>query len=170
MAMLAPLLLLLMLGAADLGRVFHRNITLVGASRIGMRVGTIDTATDIGAAIRGEPAIANDVATWGATGPGGVNDCDPKQPSHTCGDPNGCVATSFVGGQVACFAVQACTPSGTVCTASPPNWTSRPAAGSGLGLQVHVIYKFNFFTPLISGFFPGGVLYLTTDTYGIEQY
>ncbi len=162
MAMLVPLLALLMLGAADLGRAFHRNVSLAGAGRIGMRVGTIDTATDIGAAIRGEPAIANDVATWGATGPGGVNAVN--------GDPNGCVPSSFVGSQVACFAVQACTLSGTACTASPPNWGSRPAPGSAQGLQVHAVYKFTFLTPIIGAFFPGGVVYLTADTYGIEQY
>ncbi len=170
MAMVVPLLVLLMLGAADLGRAFHRSLSLGGAGRIGMRVGTIDTSTDIGAAIRGEPAISNDVATWGATGPGGVNDCDPMQSTHTCGDPNGCVASSFVGSQVACFAVQTCTLSGSACTASVPIWGSRPASGSGQGLQVRLVYKFTFLTPLIGAFFSGPVLYLTTDTYGIELY
>jgi Flp pilus assembly protein TadG len=170
MAMIVPLLALLMLGAADLARAFHREISLTGASRVGMRVGVLDTATDIGAAVRGEPAIANTTATWGATGPGGLNDCDPTQPAHRCGDANGCAPTSFVGNQVACFAVQACTLSGSVCTATPPNWGSRPASGSSMGLQVRVVYRFAAVTPLIGLFTSGGVIYLTSDTFSLQQY
>lgn len=170
LAMLVPLLALLMLGAADLGRAFQRNISISGASRIGMRVGVLDTATDVGAALRGEPSIPNTAASWGATGPGGVNDCDTTLPSHTCGDPAGCAPTSFTGGQVACFAVQACTLSGGACTVAAPTWGSRPASGSGLGLQVHVVYKFTPITPLIGLFTNGGVIYLASDTFGLEQY
>jgi len=170
MATVIPLLILLMLGAADLGRAFHRSITMTGASRVGMRVGVLDTATDIGAAIRGEPAIANTTANWGATGPGGLNDCDPTQPAHTCGDLNGCAPTSFLGGQVACFAVQACTLSGSACTNTLPNWGSRPASGSSMGLQVHVVYRFVPVTPLIGFFTSGGVIYLTSDVFGLQQY
>lgn len=39
-----------------------------------------------------------------------------------------------------------------------------------MGLQVHVVYRFVPVTPLIGLFTSGGVIYLTNDVFGLEQY
>jgi hypothetical protein len=71
MAIVAPVLVLLMLGAADLGRAFYLDIEVTGASRAGVRTAIVAQVTDIGTAVRSEPnsAIPNDVASWGDTWP-----------------------------------------------------------------------------------------------------
>ncbi len=174
MALVIPVITILMLGATDLGRAFYLNIEISGASRSGMRAGIISDGTDIGRAVRSEPnnAIANDIATWADTGPGGINDCDPGASGHKCGDPSGCPASVFSGTRSACFAVQVCTMGDPgVCTSTGP-WGSRPVAQSGQAVRVHVVYKLVPVTPavatLASG--TGGVFYLMSDTYGIELY
>ncbi len=169
-ALIAPILLLLMLGAADLGRAFYFSIEISGASRAGMRTGILNLATDIGVAVRSESnnAIPNDIATWGSTGPGGVN-ADCASATQKCGDPSGCVAASFAPGQLACFAIRWCTMSGGTCTAPYGPWASRP--GTNQGLQVHVVYVLQALTPLISNFAgSGGVFLLSSDVIGPELY
>src|ERR1700736_4294817 len=119
-ALIMPVLVLLMLGATDLGRAFYLSIEISGASRSGMRQGVINGSTDIGNAARSEPnsAIANDTVTWGDTAPGGLNDCDPPQASHKCGDPTGCTAAVFTStpGRLTCFAARICSSSAGVIT------------------------------------------------------
>ncbi len=178
LALILPVLTMLMLGAADLGRAFYLDIEISGASRAGMRNGVLNGNTDIGAATRSEPnsAIQNNAATWGDTGPGGINDCDPNAPTHGCGDPSGCPPSVFTGTRLACFAVRTCTLSNGVTTCGGA-WGTRPAQGSDLGsppsnqvLLIHVVYKFIPVTPFIANFAPGGTFYLTTDTLGLELY
>jgi Flp pilus assembly protein TadG len=155
MAIVAPVLVLLMLGAADLGRAFYLDIEVTGASRAGVRTAIVAQVTDIGTAVRSEPnsAIPNDVASWGDTGPGGTNDCDPNAPSHLCGDPSGCPPSVF----------GSCT-YGT--------WGSRPVSDPNAAIQVRAVYKMTPVTPAISALTgsTGGFFYLTADTTGQELY
>ncbi len=172
MALVAPILAYLMLGAADLGRAFYLNIEISGASRAGMRIGTINSGTDLGGVLRSEPdsAIPNTVATWADTGPGGANaDCTSATPK--CGDPTGCPPDIFTGTRAACFAVRTCTMTGGTCGAPYGAWQSRPTAGSNLGLDVLVVYKFTPVTPLMAQFVsPLGFFRLSSETFGLELY
>jgi hypothetical protein len=177
LALVIPLLVLLMLGAADLARAFYLSIEITGASRAGMRNGVLDTVTDIGAATRAEPnsAILNDVPTWGDTGPGGLN-ADCSSASQKCGDPTGCPPAVFTGTRIACFAIRTCTLTSGIC---PPDgsgygaWGSRPAQSSGQGLAVRAVYKLVPATPMIAQFAAAAnnnIFYLTADTIGLELY
>jgi len=180
LALILPVLALLMLGATDLGRAFYLNLEISGASRAGMRQGVINGNTDIGNATRSEPnsAIANDTTTWGDTGPGGVNDCDPNQSSHKCGDPGGCPPDIFTGspGRLTCFAVRTCSLTSGNIACPLGGWQTRPAQGSdGTGsnqvLDVRVVYRFVPATPLITAFTKDGkAFYLTVDEYALELY
>jgi len=171
MALIAPIIFLVMLGSADLGRAFYLNVEVSGASRAGARNGIFSQGTDIGDAVRNEPnsAIPNTVAAWGLTGPGQADGCGPT--SVACGDPAGCPPTAFAAGQRACFAVRYCTtinPDGTCGTWSV--WNLRPPAFSDYLLDVKVVYQFGLVTPIIANFAPGGVLYLNSDTMTLQQY
>src|SRR6202521_4147571 len=170
MAIVAPVLVLLMLGAADLGRAFYLDIEVTGASRAGVRAGIIGQATDIGMAVRSEPnsAIPNDVPTWGDTGPGGTNDCDPNAPSHLCGDPSGCPPSVFTGTRIACFAERSCTLNNGSCTYG--SWGNRPVSVPNAAIQVRAVDKMTPVTPAISALAgaTGGFFFLTADTTGQE--
>jgi Flp pilus assembly protein TadG len=177
MVLILPLLVFLMLGASDLGRAFYMRIEISGASRAGMRQGVINQATDIGKSVRSEPnsAIPDTTATWGDTGPGAANDCDPLQSTHKCGDPSGCASTVFTGGRQACFAVRTCSmvSAAASCTGT---WQTRPASaadgtGSNQVIDVRVVYKYVPATPLVTAFTTDGVaFYVTVDNYGLELY
>ncbi|MHB8610953.1 MAG: TadE/TadG family type IV pilus assembly protein [Candidatus Dormibacteraceae bacterium] len=172
---IVPVLLLFVLLTVDIGRAFWQTIDAAGAARAGARMGLISDTSDIGDAIRNEPntGIPDTVAAWGAVGPAqtwGV--CTTA--AAVCGDPNGCVTTSFSGTQIACFAVRTCTMSsgadlGTCSTYGA--WGFRPAAGGGHGLQVKVVIKFAAVTPALAQFAgPGGVIYLVQSQTGDEVY
>src|SRR2546428_14164177 len=82
MAIVLPLIVMMMLGAADLGRAFYLDIEMTGASRAGMREGIQGTASDLGNSVRNEvfDAIDNTQAVWGSTGPAGAYDgCGPAR-------------------------------------------------------------------------------------------
>jgi Flp pilus assembly protein TadG len=172
MAIVAPVLVLLMLGAADLGRAFYLDIEVTGASRAGVRTAIVAQLTDIGVAVRNEPnsAIPNDVASWGDTGPGGTNDCDPNAPSHQCGDPSGCSPSVFTGTRIACFAVRTCALNSGNCTYGA--WGTRPVSAPNAAVQVRAVYKMTPVTPAISALTgsTGGFFYLTADTTAQELY
>jgi hypothetical protein len=172
MAIVAPVLVLLMLGAADLGRAFYLDIEVTGASRAGVRTAIVGQVTDIGLAVRSEPnsAIPNDVPTWGDTGPGGTNDCDPNAPSHLCGDPSGCPPSVFTGTRIACFAERSCTLNNGSCTYG--SWGTRPVSGPNAAVQVRAVYKMTPVTPAISAIAgsTGGFFFLTADTTAQELY
>lgn len=171
-AIVVPVLVLLMLGAADLGRAFYLDIEVTGASRAGVRTAIVGQATDIGLAVRNEPnsAIPNDVASWGETGTGGNYDCDPNAPAHQCGDPSGCQPSAFSGSRIACFAVRTCTLSNGSCTYG--NWGSRPVSGPNAAVDVRVVYKMTPVTPAIASIASGtsGFFYLGADTTAQELY
>jgi Flp pilus assembly protein TadG len=171
-AMILPMLVLLMLGSADLGRAFYLKLEMSGASRAGMRMAVLGQSVDIGNAVRAEPnsAIPNTTAAWGATGPGGAN-ADCQSATQSCGDPNGCPTTAFTAGQQACFAVRTCTNWGNGLCVSYSAWNVRPSAGVDQAVEVLVIYKFTPATPVISNFAgPGGSFYLPGDTTGLQLY
>jgi hypothetical protein len=173
-AMILPLLVLLMLGSADLGRAYYLKLEMSGASRAGMRMAVLGAGTDIGNAVRAEPnsAIPNTTAAWGAEGPGGGNDCDPHNPAHACGDTAGCApGANWQSGQQACFAVRTCIvwTNGTCSTVGI--WGSRPAAGLDQAVEVLTVYRFVPATPIISNFAgSSGTFYLAADTVGLELY
>ena len=140
-------------------------------------MGIISDTADIGSSVRDEPntGIPNTAAAWGAEGPGtswGI--CTSS--GATCGDPSGCVSTSFSGAQIACFAIRTCNLSsggdlGT-CTGYGA-WGFRPGSGTGHALEVKVVIKFRAVTPALSqiaGAASGGVLYLTQSAIGDELY
>jgi len=132
--MVLPLIVLLMLGSADLGRAFYLKLEMSGASRAGMRMAVLDRNVDIGNAVRAEPnsAIPNTLAAWGstaATRAGGTNgDCTSS--TQLCGDPSGCPPTAFVAGQQACFAVRTCVVWTNGNCTSYSAWGQRPASGA----------------------------------------
>jgi hypothetical protein len=173
--LVVPPLLLFVLLTVDVGRAFYQAIDAAGASRAGARMGIISDTSDIGDAIRDEPnsGIANTVANWGAEGGGqGYGDCNAS--NATCGDPSGCVAGSFTGGQIACFAIRPCNLSsgGDLGTCSSyGSWGTRPEPGGGHGLQVLVVIKFPPVTPALSVMLgPGNSLYLRQQSIGEELY
>jgi hypothetical protein len=167
-----PALVLVMLGAADLGRAFYLDIEVTGASRAGVRTAIVSPATDIGLAVRTEPSssIPNDVANWSDTGPGGNYDCDPNAPGHQCGDPSGCPPSAFTGTRVACFAVRTCTLNNGACTYGA--WGSRPVSGPNAAIDVRVVYKMTPATPAIASLASGtnGFFFLYADTTAQEVY
>src|ERR1700716_349865 len=172
-ALILPFLTLLTLGAADLGRAFYLHLEITGAARAGMRDGIQGNGHDIGDATRSEPntAIPNSAAAWGSTGPGGSYDCNPGTAGHTCGEPNGCPPSSFVTGQIACFAVRTCTVTSGAC-ASYGGWQSRPPGGGAAptAIVVRTVYKFTPVTPLIAQLGNNGSFYLQEESYGLELY
>ena len=171
MAITLPLIVTLMLGAADLGRAFYLNIEMAGASRAGMREGIKGASSDLGNSVRNEvfDAIDNSVAVWGDTGPGAQYDgCGTA--SGSCGNPSGCAPSAFSGTRVACFAVRTCTITNGACSAYGA-WGSRPVEGTNQGLEIQVVYKFTPVTPMIAAIAgPSGVIYIISDTYGLELY
>jgi len=172
MALAVPILLYLLLGGADLGRAFYFSVEMAGASRVGMRAGALNIGTDLGATLRSEPnsAIPNNTATWGDTGPGGLN-ADCSSASQKCGDPSGCATSVFTGTRAACFAVRTCTMSGGNCAAPFGTWQSRPGASSELGLDVIAVYKFIPVTPFVSQLAgAAGAFFLRSETFGLELY
>lgn len=172
-AMVVPLLVLIMLGCADLGRAFYLKLEMSGASRAGMRMAVLGPATDIGNAVRSEPnsAIPNTAAAWGIFGPGGTDDCNPSSSGHICGDTLACPPSHFAGGQVACFAIRPCLNwAGGTCS-SWGAWGSRPAAAADQAIDVLVVYRFVPATPIIASYTgSNGAFYLGVDTMGLQLY
>jgi len=171
-AMILPMLLLLMLGSADMGRAFYLKLEMSGASRAGMRMAVLGQSVDIGNAVRAEPnsAIPNTTVAWGLTGPGAANgDC--QSAAQHCGDPNGCPPSAFAAGQQACFAVRTCTNWTNGACATYSGWNVRPSAGVDQAVEVLVVYKFTPATPAIANFAgPSGSFYLPGDTMGLQLY
>lgn len=173
--LITPVLLLFVLLSVDVGRAYYEAVDAAGAARAGVRMGIISDTSDIGEAVRAEPntGIPDTVAAWGNVGPGTANGkCTVS--TATCGDPNGCVSTSFSGAQFACFAIRACTLSGGgdlgTCSSYGP-WGIRPQGGSAShGLQVRVVIKFAAVTPALSVIVPSGLLYLNQYAVGEELY
>ena len=68
-AMILPVLIYLMLGAADFSRAFYLKLAMAGASRAGMRMAVLGSGNDLGNAVRAEPnsAIPNTAAAWTAS-------------------------------------------------------------------------------------------------------
>jgi TadE-like protein len=175
---IVPVLLLFVMLTVDVGRAYFQAVDAAGASRAGVRMGIISDTSDIGDAVRDEPnsGIPNTVAAWGNVGPGQARGVCTSAGS-TCGDPSGCISTSFSGTQIACFAVRACTLSGgggdVGSCASYGAWGLRPVDGSGHALQVLVVIKFTAVTPALSqviGVASGGVIYLKQSVLGVELY
>jgi hypothetical protein len=176
-AIVTPVLLLFVLLTVDIGRAFWESIDGAGAARAGVRMGIISDTSDIGSAVRDEPntGIPNTLAAWGSVGPSTANGTCTNA-GTSCGDPNGCPASSFVGGQIACFAVRSCTLSsgsdlGTC--VSYGAWGARPEDGGGHGLQVLIVIKFRAVTPAlaqIAGAASGGTIYLQQSALGEELY
>lgn len=178
-ALVVPLLFLLLIGVADLARGFYLKIEIAGATRAGVRSGIGGEGHDIGGAVRSEPnsAIVNSTAIWGTAGPGAAyGQCDQGSAFQNCGDPSGCgvALTDWSGGRTACFAIRACAPQAVAGGGSAFSncraWGTRPAPGSGDGLQVHVVYRFVPSMPAAGAFGQSGALYLTSDLVGIESY
>jgi Flp pilus assembly protein TadG len=161
LSLAAPVLVVLALGATDMGRAFFYRLPVATAASAGARAGAVSSTADIGSVVRSQSsAMPNTAATWGNAYTGGtMAGCtNVTLSSQACGDSGGCVATSSFwtsppSGQpnpVACFAVRSCTidtssaaahngqctkPAG--CTAATSGWSTsgtqaRPSAGSAL--------------------------------------
>jgi hypothetical protein len=174
---LVPVLVLFVLLTVDVGRAYFEAIDAAGAARAGVRMGIISDTSDIGGAVRDEPnsGIPDTVAAWGAQGPGQPTGVCTSSGS-TCGDPGGCVASSFSGTQIACFAIRTCSLSsgGDLggCAVYGP-WGFRPDGTGGHGLQVKVVIKFTAVTPAlaqIAGAASQGTIYLVQSAIGDELY
>jgi hypothetical protein len=154
-----PVVVMLALGAADLGRAYYYRLPVSAGASAGVRTGAVSSTADIGQAIRSQSSsMPNTAATWGKTFTGGtMADCtNLTVSSQACGDAGGCATgssfwTSPPAGQpnpVACFAVRSCTvdtggaahdgqctkPSG--CAAATSGWSAsgtqaRPLAAAG---------------------------------------
>ena len=174
-AITVPVLLFFVLLTVDVGRAYWQSIDAAGAARSGARMAIISDTSDIGDALREEPnsGIPNNSTAWGKEGPGQpYGTCTSS--SANCGDPSGCVASSFAVGQFACFAVRACNQSsgGDLGTCSSYGaWGVRPDPGLGHGLQVTVVIKFSAATPALAQLVgPSGNLYLTQSVTAEEVY
>ncbi|MFN2451482.1 MAG: hypothetical protein ABR541_03935, partial [Candidatus Dormibacteria bacterium] len=185
----APLLILLTVGTFDMGTTVADTTVVAGQVRAGLRTVQNNVTTDVGTSVRGEdtPSILNNTANWGLTGPGNVNDCDPTQATHKCGDPQGCALTSSQwttpGGTglpnpIACFAVTYCyytgsPPAGEVSCPVPTSrtWGTRPVASTtGISIVLRVVIKFTPATPLMRQFTTGGSISVTRDGYALPLY
>jgi len=190
LAVALPLLVLVALGATDLSRGYYMNEEVTGAARAGMRAGIQTDTIDIGDAIRAEPntAIPNTVAAWGNDG-AGQPDASCGAASGSCGDPNGCsAASSWVAGQLACFAVRSCrltNTSGSTFVCAPGSfsaWQVRPQPCSpapcgsggqgpnGNALDVVVVYRFRPSSLEVASLGTGGTMYLKAEVQGLELY
>lgn len=188
-ALLAPLLILLTVGTFDLGTTLADTTVVSGQVRAGLRTVQNNVTTDVGASVRGEdaPSILNNVGNWGLTGPGNINDCDPTQVTHKCGDPQGCVTASTdwttPGGAglpnpIACFAVTYCyyagtPPAGEVSCPVPASrtWGTRPVGTTAnISIVLRVVIRFTPATPLIRQFTAGGTISVARDGYAIPLY
>lgn len=174
-ALVVPALLVFVLLMIDLGRAYYQDIDAAGASRAGARMAILSDTSDIGSAVRDEPnsGIPNTDADWGSEGPSGsYGTCVIS--TATCGDPSGCVPSSFGGGQLACFAVRPCLLSsgGDLGTCSSfGSWGTRPEPGGGHAVQVVVVIKFPPVTPALPALLgPSGVLYLKQSSIAEELY
>jgi Flp pilus assembly protein TadG len=70
LAILLPFLLLLMVGVADVGRMFYLSIELTGAARAGVQYGAQNPVTAIdgpGMVLRAQQEAADVVGTWWGT-------------------------------------------------------------------------------------------------------
>jgi Flp pilus assembly protein TadG len=78
-ALLAPLLILLLLGIVEFGRAYNTQISLTNAAREGVRVMAIgnDKAAAQNAVIAVEPAFAAGTVTFKASTPIGSTTCTP---------------------------------------------------------------------------------------------
>jgi hypothetical protein len=174
-AITVPVLLFFVLLTVDVGRAYWQSIDAAGAARAGARMAIISDTSDIGDAVREEPnsGIPNTTAAWGNEGPGqpyGV--CTSN--NVTCGDPSGCVASSFSGAQIACFAVRVCNQAGGndlgTCT-TYGSWGARPDPGTGHAIEILVVIKFSAATPALAQLVgPGGNLYLSQNSIAEEVY
>jgi hypothetical protein len=174
---LTPVLIMFVLLTVDVGRAYFEAIDAAGAARAGVRMGIISDTSDIGGSVRDEPnsGIPDTVAAWGPLGPGQPRGVCTSAGS-VCGDPGGCVASSFSGTQIACFAVRTCTLSSGAdlgsCAVYGP-WGLRPDGSGGHGLQVKVVIKFTAVTPAlaqIAGAASLGIIYLVQSATGEELY
>ena len=173
LALAFPVLALVVLGGMDLAQAYRFGNDAQGAARAGMLIATHDSSSNIGASIRQEPSnTINSSTSWGAENPGSADDCAA---GHACGDPNGCVASSFASGQTACFAIRGCTlanpSSGNfTCQTFDSSWGTRPGAGSKKGIEVVVVFAYKPYTPLIGNFGSNGVFYINATAEGLELY
>jgi len=170
-----PVLLLFVLLTVDVGRAYWQSIDAAGAARAGARLAAISDTSDIGSSVRDEPnsGIPNTVASWGQEGPGQLyGTCTSA--TGVCGDPRGCVPSSFSGTQTACFAVRTCILSsgGDLGSCSVYGaWGFRPVAGGGHAVEVLVVVKFIAATPALAQIIgPGGNLYLSQYSITEEVY
>ena len=177
-ALVLPIIVLITLGCTDMAQAYRYATDVAGASRAGMRVGIMSDATDIGAAVRGEPnsVVANTVADWGKDGFSQTYDtCSTS--TTVCGDPSGCDKTSSFwtsppAGQpnpIACFAARSCVLNASLQCTTFGAWGSRPAPSANCGLEVVVVYRLVPATPVVAGF-AGGAFYLTSNTQGLALY
>jgi hypothetical protein len=173
--LITPAILLLVLLTVDLGRAYYQAIDAAGAARAGARIGIISDTSDIGGSIRTEPntGIPNTDAAWGSVGPSAPQGTCTVA-AAMCGDPSGCVSSSFSGTQIACFAIRSCTLSGGgdlgTCTSYGP-WGYRPESGGGHGLQVRVVIEFSPATPALPSLVPpNGIIYIVQNATGEELY
>ncbi|MGN7250718.1 TadE/TadG family type IV pilus assembly protein [Arthrobacter sp. SAFR-014] len=76
-ALLAPVLIMLLLGIMEFGRAYNAQILLTSAAREGVRVMAItnDSALASAAAIRLEPAVADGSVNFSASSPAGATKC-----------------------------------------------------------------------------------------------
>ena len=196
LALSLPVLVLLALGAGDLGRAFYVYLPATGMASAGALVGATSNSADIGVAIRQESSIVPNTATaWGnvyydGSTNGAYSNCYTAPSSGTsqsCGDPNGCPTSgtnnAFTSAsRQGCFAVGTCTIDATShngqCT-SAVTWDARPPAGASTtspytnaALVVKVVITFKPLTPMVTTLFAasGGVLYLTQTEVIPEQY
>jgi hypothetical protein len=184
-ALLVPILLMLAIGTYDLGRGIADTTVVAGQVRAGLRTVQNNPVSDVGSAVRAEGAstIPNTKDTWGLVGFGNLDDCDPTQPTHTCGDPLGCASSSSFwttpgnnGGPLptGCFAVTKCTINNSTvpptCPYTTP-WGTRPAANTtGVAVVLRVVLKYTPVTPLIPFILPGAKFYLQRDGVALPLY
>jgi Flp pilus assembly protein TadG len=76
-ALLAPVLILLLLGIMEFGRAYNAQISLTNAAREAVRVMAItnDSTTASAAAVGQEPAIAGGTVKFSASSPTGATTC-----------------------------------------------------------------------------------------------
>jgi Flp pilus assembly protein TadG len=142
--MVAPLLVLVVLGISDLGRAFYYATAITNAAREGARHGTYfdpgtssnpyDTQSGVFAAVQAE---ANYVSLSQLSAPGTA--C-PSGPPYTSNYPT----TANSGNVIVCF---------------NGNWSTTPAT-AGQYVKVIVLYNYQPITPLLGKFIGSSTLHL----------
>jgi Flp pilus assembly protein TadG len=156
-ALVFPVLMLLVLGSADLGRIFYYSIAITNAAREGARYGTYYDPTNPGS----PNASAANVPIYAAVQaemPAGISVTQPYPPGNPSACPTQPYADFSYPTQPNTAAVYVCFNENYVLTSGTPGQTIR----------VVVLFNFTPVTPMVASFASSSVHMEATSTMVVQ--